>query len=90
MRKRYIGLFAGITAVLIILVLAGCDPLNTAQPAASPQPEVSPPPKDFDTLRAAGNRQPEGIWSNGTTMWVADSTDEKIFAYSMSTKERTP
>ena len=30
------------------------------------------PGKDFDTLNAAGNRDPEGIWSDGETMWVAD------------------
>ena len=30
------------------------------------------PDRDFDTLRAAGNRNPTGIWSDGMTMWVAD------------------
>ena len=29
--------------------------------------------KDFNTLSAAGNKFPEGIWSDGTTMWVADT-----------------
>ena len=43
---------------------------------------------DFDTLRAAGNGDPYGIWSDGTTMWVTDMTDDKIYAYSMSTKAR--
>ena len=43
---------------------------------------------DFDTLSAAGNRNPQGIWSDGTTMWVADYVDDKIYAYSMSTKAR--
>ena len=28
--------------------------------------------KDFDTLAGAGNDAPLGIWSDGTTMWVAD------------------
>ena len=46
--------------------------------------------KDFDTLGDAGNRDPEGIWSDGTTMWVVDWRDEKIYAYSMATKARTP
>ena len=27
--------------------------------------------KDFDTLGAAGNNDPRGIWSDNTTMWVA-------------------
>ena len=26
--------------------------------------------KDFDTLIAAGNGSPQGLWSDGTTMWV--------------------
>ena len=31
--------------------------------------------KDFDTLAGAGNNNPRGIWSDGTTMWVADRGD---------------
>ena len=38
---------------------------------------------DFNTLRAAGNRSIDGSWSDGTTMWVADDWDEKIYAYNM-------
>ena len=30
------------------------------------------PDKDFNTLSAAGNDRPEGLWSDGITMWVAD------------------
>ena len=43
---------------------------------------------DFDTLIAAGNEAPTGIWSDGTTVWVADHTDRKIYAYNLSTKAR--
>ena len=46
------------------------------------------PAEDFDTLEAAGNTGPEGIWSDGETMWVADWLDEKIYAYDMATKAR--
>ena len=42
--------------------------------------------RDFSTLSAAGNESPEGIWSDGTTMWVADRTDNKVYAYKMSDK----
>ena len=42
----------------------------------------------FDTLDAAENESPTGIWSDETTMWVADSSDDKIYAYSMATKAR--
>ena len=46
--------------------------------------------KDFDTLDAAGNGDPEGIWSDGTTMWVADDPwfGEKVYAYNLSTMAR--
>ena len=39
--------------------------------------------KDFDTLSAAGNRNPYGIWSDGETMWVVDVTDDKVYSYNM-------
>ena len=40
------------------------------------------------TLSAAGNENPGGMWSHGNTMWVADLTDAKIYAYVLSSKER--
>ena len=43
---------------------------------------------DFTGLAAAGNTDPEGIWSDGTTMWVADWSDNKLYAYNMTTKAR--
>ena len=39
---------------------------------------------DFDTLDGAGNNRPYGICSNGTTMFVGDRTDNKLYAYKMS------
>ena len=44
--------------------------------------------KDFDTLDAADNNRPTGLWSDGTTMWVADGQDIKIYAYTLATKAR--
>ena len=44
--------------------------------------------KDFNTLIDAGNNNPEGIWSDRTTMWVVDNVDDKIYAYDMATKAR--
>ena len=35
--------------------------------------------KDFNL--GANNDHPRGTWSDGTTMWVADSDDAKIYAY---------
>ena len=46
--------------------------------------------KDFNTLRAAGNKSPRGLWSDGATLWVADSYDDKIYAYSLFTRARDP
>ena len=46
------------------------------------------PDKDINTLSAAGNNDPEGIWSDGVTMWVADDVDDKLYAYTLSSGER--
>ena len=43
---------------------------------------------DFTTLYAAGNRSPWGLWSSGTTMWVLDYADDRLYAYDLDTKER--
>ena len=53
-------------------------------------PETRDPDKDFSTLSAAGNNEPYGLWSDGTTMWVSDWLDGKLYAYSMATRERDP
>ena len=44
--------------------------------------------RDFNTLDAAGNDHPTGIWSDGKTIWVADDKDDKIYAYDLFTKKR--
>ena len=49
---------------------------------------VYDPAKDFNTLFAAGNREARQLWSDGTTMWVNDNTDDKIYAYNLATKAR--
>ena len=69
----------------------GTGPGETSQ-----QPTVTPispafahnPGQDFDGLRAAGNATPEDFWSDGTTVWVSDSRDRKIYAYNLATKQR--
>ena len=43
---------------------------------------------DFDNLNGAGNNDPEGICSDGTTMFVADSDDNMLYAYNMSDTTR--
>ncbi len=34
------------------------------------------------------NGSPRGIWSDGSTMWVADFSDRKLYAYSLADSER--
>ena len=48
------------------------------------------PTSDFNTLSNANNRNPRGIWSDGTNMWVGDADDNKLYAYDLATKERVP
>ena len=36
---------------------------------------------DLDGLIAAENQGPVGIWDNGATFWVADLSDDKLYAY---------
>ena len=44
--------------------------------------------EDFDGLIAARLETPEGMWSNGTTMWVGDWVNNKLVAYSVAAKTR--
>ena len=44
--------------------------------------------QDFNTLSGARNTLPSGLWTDGETMWVADSGDDKIYAYNLQTKAR--
>ena len=39
------------------------------------------PSKDFNTLNAAGNVNPRGIWSDGTTMFVVEDKFNTTFCY---------
>ena len=42
--------------------------------------------KEFDL--ADDNSDPWGAYSDGTTFWVSDTADDKIFAYTLSTGAR--
>ena len=54
--------------------------------AVSTHPHL--PASDFNTLSAAGNNDPTGLWSDGTTLWVADQVDDKLYAYKTSDRSR--
>ena len=53
-------------------------------------PEVQAQSRDSgsDFTLDAANGYPTGIWSDGTTMWVADFEDHKLYAYRMSDRSR--
>ena len=74
------------------LLASGVEDGKVRQWQVALVPECCPrdPVKDFNTLSAAGNRLPIGLWSDGTTMWVADEWEGKLYAYDLSTKARDP
>ena len=37
--------------------------------------------KDVSTLASAGNHNANGIWSDGTNIWVSDDADDRIYVY---------
>ena len=40
------------------------------------------------TFAADDNSRPAGVWSDGTTIWVVDDTDDKLYAYTLSNGSR--
>ncbi|MDE0471711.1 MAG: cadherin repeat domain-containing protein, partial [Ekhidna sp.] len=42
--------------------------------------------KEFDLHK--DNSSPWGLWSDGTTMWVVDYSDDKLYAYTLATGAR--
>ena len=46
------------------------------------------PTEDINSLQAAGNADPQGMWSDSTTMWVTDDADDKLYAYTLSSGAR--
>ena len=65
--------------------LAPDVPPSPTPPGAS-TPFARNPAEDVNGLVNAF--RPWGIWSDGTTMWVADFADGKIYAYEAESKER--
>ena len=52
--------------------------------AAAEDPGARLPERDIDTLVAAGNKDPIGLWSDGSTLWVVDSLDNQVYAYGLA------
>lgn len=99
-RKLEIGLFASVLAVMSTSVIhpeTGNDlpvggqedaKLRSIQEIFGGECCARDAGKDIDGLAAAGNNDPEGIWSDGTTMWVADKADQKLYAYDLASGAR--
>ena len=79
-----------VQTAIALLSLAACLATQPLALAASTGTTSRNPAQDFDTLNAAGNNNPSGLWSDGITLWVADSQDDKIYAYDLATKGRDP
>ena len=60
--------------------------INVTDVEESPSPGTRLPDKDIDL--AMDNDNPYGLWSDKTTMWVADDTDYKLYAYTLATGAR--
>ena len=41
-----------------------------------------------DVTLAAANDNPLGLWSDGTTLWVVDGSDNKVYAYTIASGNR--
>ena len=70
---------------------SGCDSADEIASVTfttAPTPGSRDSSKDFNTLSAAGNNDVRGIWSDGTTMWVVDQYDDKVYAYNLASKAR--
>ena len=65
---------------------------NPDGPSTPDTPSAAPgapdPASDLSALAAAGNTSPDGLWSDGVTMWVVDTDDRMLYAYDLATQSR--
>ena len=67
------------------ITTAGVTPVPTQNiTLAFPTPEIPASPGVPGRPMIPGNAFPSGIWSDGDTMWVADFSADRIFAYDIS------
>ncbi|MDA7866868.1 hypothetical protein N9B57_02925 [Verrucomicrobia bacterium] len=65
--------------------------MNTALPETTKEGDLDrDPSRDFRRLGEGGNSRPSQLWSNGSTIWVADNEDPLIYAYDLPTHVRQP
>ena len=61
-------------------------PMPPPAPASVPALGTRLPVLDINL--ATDNESPEDFWSDGTTLWVSDKGDDKIYAYTLATGAR--
>ena len=85
-----VGVDVGTTAVGVLVTAADGDALihNVFVERDSARFRGWTPTRDIHNLRAAGNTHARGISSDGTTIWVADDQDGKLYAYTLATDVR--
>ena len=62
--------------------LDGAEP-DGSGPASEAGRLVRVRDEEFNLLSVVGNKSPAGLWSDGETMYVADSDDSRVYAYNM-------
>ena len=75
-----------IPLLIAVALLAGVPSAVSGQ--APGEPFAWNPAADLHFPPA--NEDPQGIWSDETTIWVADDARDKIYAYTLATKQRDP
>ena len=72
---------AGVLRVTAAAGGASGNPSTPDTPSGAPAPGAPDPASDLTALAAAGNTSPDGLWSDGMTMWVVDTDDRMLYAY---------
>ena len=79
---------AGVLRVTAAAGGASGNPSTPDTPSGAPVPGAPDPASDLTALAAAGNTSPDGLWSDGMTMWVVDTDDRMLYAYDLATQSR--
>ena len=66
-----------ITLIAITLLIVGSHDKVSAS--------VMQPDRDIDLSSEFGSGTPEGVWSDGSTIWVVDNDNRRLVAYNRST-----
>ena len=76
--------------VLKVSAKTNALPTGGRDTATPPAPGSRDAANDVTALAAAGNTSPDGIWSDGATLWVVDADERMLYAYHLATKARDP